>query len=150
MGGVEKKGGFEASAEGPETVGRRLILLNRLREKVFAARGAVCGWDWKAGMPESWCCSGRRWCSVLILRAAPDGGRDSMKLWMEPRRRGAVVAEEKDDSRRRVFWRVKPPVTAPKARDRELECAWWQAGASSPSEASFTASSAVAVSLASW
>lgn len=41
---------------------------------------------------------------------------------MEPRRRCAGVGEETDDIRLRVFWRVKLPATAPKAREKELAC----------------------------
>lgn len=64
---------------------------------------------------------------------------------MDPRRRGADVADEKDESRRRVFCRVKLPVTAPKARERELVCEYW-AAPSTPMEDSLTASRAMPAS----
>lgn len=66
---------------------------------------------------------------------------------MDPRRAGAGgVVEEKDDSRRReVFCWRKLLVTAPNAR--EMVRGWWGRVRSGPSEASLTASSAMAGSL---
>jgi hypothetical protein len=102
-------------------------------------------------MPESWCGRGVRSCSELGLRVALDEGRDSMKLCMDPRRRGAVVvvAEENEDKRRRVFWRVNGPVTTPNARDSELECEWCDAPQSTCMSPSLTASSAMPESFTS-
>lgn len=59
---------------------------------------------------------------------------------MEPRRRCAGVGEETDDIRLRVFWRVKLPATAPKAREKELVCECCEEP-SMDIVASFTASS---------
>jgi len=67
---------------------------------------------------------------------------------MDPRRRWAGVAEETDDMRLRVFWRVKLPVTAPMARESELDCECCDEP-STCMAASLTASS-MFVSFMSW
>lgn len=121
------------------------MLLKRFKNRPFDG----CGCTVEVGMPESWCCRGWRCCSELALRFVLEAGRASMKLWMEPLRRGAAeVAEEKEERRRRVFCRVKGPVTVLKARERELECECCEA---TPKEASLTASSAiVSLTFTSW
>ena len=124
MGGDEKRA-LVKSVDGPEAVGRRRMLLSRLKgAKAFEL--VLCGCSWKVGMPESWCCRGIRCCgccgSMVDLWLALAEGRDSNKECMEPRRRCAGVAEDTDDMRRRVFWRVKLPATAPNAREKELAC----------------------------
>jgi hypothetical protein len=105
-------------SDGPDVVGRRRILLKRLKENGLEP----CDWTWKGCMPESVCGRGVRCCSVLFLRVEDEEGMWSIKPCMDPRR-GAVeaVADEKDERRRRVFWRVNWPVIAPNARERELE-----------------------------
>jgi hypothetical protein len=123
------------------------MLLSRLKENVLEAKGAFCDCMWKEGMPESWCCRGMRCCSMLgwVLEIALDEGRESRKPCIEPRRRGAEVAEENEDSRRRVFWRVKLPVTAPNARERELVCEWCETPSTAMAD-SLTASRAMPAS----
>lgn len=120
-------GALEDSAAGSEVAGRRRRELKRLREKglVVPAGGGVRSGS--EGMPESVCGRGRRWCSVLGLRAAAELGRLSMKLWMEPLRwrEGAGEADEKDESLLRLFWRVKGPVRLPRARARALSPWAW-------------------------
>jgi hypothetical protein len=85
--------------------------------------------------------------SVLGLRVEMEEGRPSTRFCIEPRR-AAEVADEMEDMRRRVFWRVKGPVTAPKARDMELACEWVET-APKAMEPSRTASSAMPESLTS-
>src|SRR4051812_745270 len=100
-------------------------------------------------MPESWCCSGARCWSMLGLRVVLGEGRASMKrLWMEPlRREGPELADEKDESLRRDFWRLNWPVTTPNARERELECECCEAPQSTYIVPSLTASSTMPVSF---
>lgn len=139
------------SADEAEAVGRRRMLLSRRKgEKVLEAEGVDCGCSWKGGMPESWCCRGIRCCSMLGLAwVALEGGRDSKREWMEPRRRCAGVAEETDDIRRRVFWRVKLPATAPNAREKELLCECCEEP-SAAMVASFTASNMFVSFMSEW
>lgn len=68
---------LETSSENAEVVGRRLMLLSRLKENDLAPVEVAC---WKVGMPESWCCRGRREFSVLVLMPVLEEGKDSMKL----------------------------------------------------------------------
>jgi hypothetical protein len=135
------------SPDGPDAACRLRMLPNRRREK---GRGP---WDCieQEGMPESWWCRGARCSSMLGLRVAVVEGRDSMKLCIEPRRGvAAEFADENDESRRRVFWRVNWPVTAPNARVSELACECWAAMSSRIIDPSLTASSAMPASLTSW
>jgi hypothetical protein len=81
-----------------------------------------------------------RWSAAGLDCDELDEGSDSKSEWIEPRRRCAGMGEETDDIRLRVFWRVKLPVTAPKAREKELVC-WWCEAPSAAMVASLTASS---------
>lgn len=86
---------------------------------------------------------------MLDLRVVLDEGRESMKRdCIEPlRREGPGVAEEKEESLRRAFWRVNWPVTTPNARERELECECCELLQSTYSVPSLTASSTMPVSF---
>jgi hypothetical protein len=144
---------LDTSSGGTGLVGRLRMLLNRLKEKGFVP----CGWTWKGCMPESWCGNGvRSDCASLWWgqRDVWDEGRDSTKLAIDPRRRGAAeVADENDERRRRLFWRVNCPVITPNARDSELECECCEDPMHDPQstsmEPSLTASSAMPESFTS-
>jgi len=124
--------------------GRCLRLPRRRSENVLEEAGTARECGGEDGMAESWWCRGRRDGSA-VDRWAVDWGSESRKPCMEPRRREAPEGtEDKDDMRRRDFWRPKLHVTlSTRARDSELLCVCGRTASAAGSRPSFTAPSAM-------